>query len=252
MNNNNSISQRTWITLLLIAVVISILVYNHTSGEVAAEAVDEVPGEAAPVVAAALKKLQEADSYAWQSTFEMPRAPKKLQIAPISGKIDGREGSILTGAMDGNPIVIARKGAASAIKLNGVWRKKGELRVPPNSKAPRDELASLLPAVTNLTKTKKGYFQGNLKTEAAVAFMRDISRYRKKNPKISGANGTFRLWLRDGLPTKYEIMVNSKMSVAFLKFDSKVIQTVELKDVGSTTVDVPKPAKIILLENEDR
>lgn len=210
-------------------------------GQVAAEAADE----AAPITAA-VKKLQHAKNYAWRTVYDMPGAPKKLQLPPVSGKTDARLGTILTGSADGQPMITARKGAATAIKLDGIWKKTAKALKAPNTNAPADELAALLPSLTNLSKAKDSSFKGTLKPEAALAIMRKISQHRKKKPKTSKANGSFKLWLSDGLPTKYELTISAKMSGGFVKFDSKLIQTVEIKDVDSTIVEMPEAVKKLL------
>lgn len=62
------------------------------------------------------------------------------------------------------------------------------------------------------------------------------------------ATGTFRLWIKDGAVTKYELKLtaDSGPGGASIKGGLSETITVELTDVGTTTVDVPPAAKLKL------
>ncbi len=62
-------------------------------------------------------------------------------------------------------------------------------------------------------------------------------------PEISGARGSVKFWVKDGLLSKYEIKV--QVEVCFNGNDRDVDRTttVEIKDIGSTKVQVPADAK---------
>ena len=52
-----------------------------------------------------------------------------------------------------------------------------------------------------------------------------------------------KFWLKDGLLTKYEFNVKGTMSFNGNEFDNDRTTTVEIKNVGSTKVEVPEEAK---------
>jgi hypothetical protein len=62
------------------------------------------------------------------------------------------------------------------------------------------------------------------------------------------AAGTFRLWIKDGAVTKYELKLAAETGPggASVKGGLSETITVELTDVGTTTVDVPAAAKLKL------
>jgi len=61
----------------------------------------------------------------------------------------------------------------------------------------------------------------------------------------AGATGTFRLWLKDGAVTKYEVHLSAKTAPSgrTVKGGFTETITVDLKDVGTTTFEVPAAAK---------
>ena len=62
-------------------------------------------------------------------------------------------------------------------------------------------------------------------------------------PEISGAKGSVKVWVKDGLIAKYEIMVKGTVSFNGNDRDIDRTTTVEIKDIGSTKVEVPEEAK---------
>ena len=52
-----------------------------------------------------------------------------------------------------------------------------------------------------------------------------------------------KFWIKDGLLTKYEFKVQGKVTIGGNDRDVDRTSTVEIKDVGSTKVDVPDEAK---------
>jgi hypothetical protein len=62
-------------------------------------------------------------------------------------------------------------------------------------------------------------------------------------PEISGASGSLKVWVKDGLVSKYELKI--KGTVSFNGNDRDVDRTtaVEIKDIGSTKVEVPEEAR---------
>ena len=64
-----------------------------------------------------------------------------------------------------------------------------------------------------------------------------------EGPAISGAKGSAKFWVKDGALTKYEFKVSGKMDFNGNEIDLDRTTTVEIKDVGTTKLDVPEDAK---------
>jgi len=62
-------------------------------------------------------------------------------------------------------------------------------------------------------------------------------------PEISGAKGSVKFWVKDGALSKIQFNVQGKLSFNGNDRDVDRTTTVEIKDVGSTKVDVPEDAK---------
>src|SRR2546421_252205 len=62
-------------------------------------------------------------------------------------------------------------------------------------------------------------------------------------PKIADAKGSIKFWMKDGALTKYESNVQGKVTAGDRDTDINRTITVEIKDAGTTKVEVPAEAK---------
>jgi hypothetical protein len=62
-------------------------------------------------------------------------------------------------------------------------------------------------------------------------------------PEISNAKGSAKFWIKDGLLSKYEFKVSGKISFDGNDREVDRATTVEIKDVGTTKVEIPEEAK---------
>jgi hypothetical protein len=60
---------------------------------------------------------------------------------------------------------------------------------------------------------------------------------------VSEAKGSVKFWLKDGTLSKYETKVSGKINFNGNERDVDRTTTVEIKDVGTTKVEVPEEAK---------
>ena len=63
---------------------------------------------------------------------------------------------------------------------------------------------------------------------------------------VTNPTGSAKFWLKDGVLTKYEFKVKGSVSFNGNDMDVDRDTTVEIKDVGTTKVDVPDEAKKVL------
>ena len=111
-------------------------------------------------------------------------------------------------------------------------------------KAPAAQSADLAGNVKEL-KEADGALNGDLKDDAIKEILLLGARRREgqEPPKTEDAKGSVKFWIKDGALTKYEINVQGKVTAGDRTSDINRTMTVEIKDVGSTKLEVPTEAK---------
>ena len=110
-------------------------------------------------------------------------------------------------------------------------------------KAPVAQSASLAEKAKEL-KEADGALSGELKEDAVKDLLLMGGRRREglDEPKIEGAKGSVKFWIKDGVISKYQYNVKGTISFNGNDRDVDRTTTVEIKDVGSTKVTVPDEA----------
>jgi hypothetical protein len=158
-----------------------------------------------------------------------------------------------------NVIEAVVKGGKGAIKTPEGWQSLAEAaegdggggqnpgrflgRMLQNFKAPAAEAEELVAKAKDLKKDGDAY-SGDLTEEGAKALLTFGGRGGGGNaPEISGAKGSVKFWAKDGVLSKYEYKVQG--TVSFNGNDRNVDRTttVEIKNIGSTKVEVPDDAR---------
>ena len=62
-------------------------------------------------------------------------------------------------------------------------------------------------------------------------------------PSVTDAKGSVKFWLKDGALVKYEFKLKGLIKFGDNEFPNERTTTVEIKDVGSTKLEVPAEAK---------
>ena len=155
--------------------------------------------------------------------------------------------------MRDNTVEAVKKGDKGAIKTQDGWRSLSEAtsgdqgpgallaRRLQNLKAPATQAEDLANAVKELKKDGDVYF-GDFTEEGAKSQLMFGGR-GGNGPEISGAKGSVKFWVKDGMLSKYEIKVQGKVSFNGNDRDIDRTTTVEIKDIGSTKIQVPAEAK---------
>jgi hypothetical protein len=88
-------------------------------------------------------------------------------------------------------------------------------------------------------------FSGDLKEEAAKELLERGARRREGQdpPKVENPKGTMKFWIQNGALTKYELNIRGKVTAGDRESDVNRTTTVEIKDAGSTKLEVPVEAK---------
>ena len=202
-------------------------------------------------VTAAAKKLGEKASYSWKTTAVVPEEVQ-FKPGPVEGKIekDGHMHAKLTYGETTTEIV--KKGEKAAFtNREGEWQSLAEVEgqegrgrfaafMVRGVRAPSEQAAEIVAGAKELKKEGDA-ISGDLTEDAAKSLMR--FRRGGDGPAISGAKGSAKFWVKDGVLSKYEFKVSGKMDFNGNEVDLTRTTTVEVKDVDSTKVEVPEGAK---------
>jgi hypothetical protein len=203
-------------------------------------------------VTSAAKMLSEKDNYSWKSTMEFGNFS-----TTTAGKIDKEGVASLSMSVGDNTREAVLKGSKGAVKTpNEGWQSLSELesateggrgrqflvRRLQNFKMPAEEAANLA-AKTKEIKKEGDSYSGEL-TEAGAKELLSRGRGRGGNaPEAKNAKGSVKFWIKDGLLSKYELKQQGSITVNGDERDIEGTTTVEIKDVGTTKVEVPEEAK---------
>jgi hypothetical protein len=113
-----------------------------------------------------------------------------------------------------------------------------------NMKAPAAEIEDLVSKAQEIKKDGD-VFSGDLTEDGAKALLSAGFGRRggQTPPPATDAKGSVKFWVKDGILTKYESKVSGKREFNGEVRDIVRTTTVEIKDVGTTKLDVPEEAK---------
>jgi hypothetical protein len=212
-------------------------------------------------VTAAAQKLADAANYSWTTTVEGgQRAP-----GPSHGKIQKDGLTWIDMTMRDNTTEAFTKAGKGAVKTEDGWQAL-DLTAPPaggggggggggnnparfmgmrlrNLKAPAAEAAVIVGKAKDITKAGDAY-TGDLTEEGAKSLLTmGGGRRGGAAPTVSDAKGSVKFWIKDGVLTKYEYKVSGTVTRNGNDQDVDRTTTVEIKDVGTTTITLPEEAK---------
>lgn len=210
---------------------------------------------------AAAEKLAAAPCYSWTAKTEM--ANSQFPASTIMGKADKGGFAVVTQERDGNKTVAVIKGEKGAVKTDEGWKTAEELRAAAQgggggggrggmragmllrTRLPADDAVKMLDHVKEV-KAMDGCLCGEL-TEAGAKELMSLGRGRGgqggQAPEAKNAKGMIKYWLKDGVVSKMEVKVSGTMNWGGEDRDIERTTTYEIKDVGTTTVEVPAEAK---------
>jgi hypothetical protein len=198
-------------------------------------------------VQAAAKKLAEADNYSWKSTVE----------GGFNSTTEGKtqkDGTIVLSLTFGdNTREVVIQGNKAALKTDDGWKSASELqdeqgpqrflaRMATAFKAPAVQAQEIAGQTKELKKTDDVY-AADLTEEGAKQLMTFRRGGNQAGPQIANAKGTVKFWVKDGILSKMEYNVQGTMTINNEDRDINRTTTVEIKDVGTTKVEVPAEAK---------
>ncbi len=204
-------------------------------------------------VTAAAKKLGEKANYSWHTTVVVPEdAPFKP--GPTDGKTEKDGATHLTLRFGDNTTQAVLKGEkAAATTQDGGWQSLSEMdnaegparflgMMLRNFKTPTTQAVELADSAKELKK-EGDVCTGDLTEDGAKKLLTFRRRSGGEGPTVTGAKGTVKFWIKDGVLSKYEFNLKGKVSFNGNDFDNDRTTIVELKDVGATKLAVPEEAK---------
>jgi hypothetical protein len=200
----------------------------------------------------AAKKLGEKANYSWKTTVVVPEGAQ-FRPGPTEGKIEKDGYTHLVSSFGDNTIQTVLKGDKGALTgQDGAWQSLAEVEneegfgrfraaMARSFKAPAVQAAEIADGAKELKKDGDAY-SGELTEEGAKALLRFGGR-GGGGATVSNAKGSVKFWLKDGALSKYEFKVKGTVSFNNNDRDVDRTTTVEIKDVGTTKVNVPEEAK---------
>jgi hypothetical protein len=204
----------------------------------------------------ALAKLKSAPNYSWTATIKIPNSP--FNPGPVQGRTQKGGYAMVTQQFNDNTLEAVFKGDKAAVKSEGEWQSLDEAEgmaammggFLTSTGTAADEAAKLLKNVQDLKAGDSGELDGDFTPQGATELLtfhpRGGDATQPKN-----AQGSVKFWLKDGALIKFESHLQGKMTFDpdQGEQDFEVTRTVEIKDVGTTKLEVPEEA-LKKLENK--
>lgn len=204
-------------------------------------------------IKSAAKKLGEKSNYSWKSTVESAGGGQ-FRRGPTEGKSEKDGFTTLSMSFGENTVEAVLKGDKGALKTPDGWQSLAEAAEDTGQQNPARFIALMLrtyktpaaeaenlAAKTKELKKSDDSYSGELTEDGA----KELLTFRRGGnaPAPTGAKGSVKFWVKDGVLTKYEFKVQG--TVTFNNNDVNVDRTttVEIKDVGSTKVEVSEEGK---------
>jgi hypothetical protein len=199
-------------------------------------------------VIAAANKLADQPNYSWRTTTVVPEdAPFKP--GPTDGKTEKGGFTFVKMSFGDNETQVAIKGDKAAISNpEGGWRSLAELEqeegfgrffatLVRNIRPAAGEATNLVGFAKEIKKDGDTY-SSDL-TEDGV---KQLLTFRRDGA-VTNPKGSVKFWLKDGKLTKYELKLKGTVDFGGNTFDNDRTSTTEIKDIGTTKVEVPEDAK---------
>lgn len=205
-------------------------------------------------VTAAARKLAEQPNYTWNTTVVVPEGTR-FRPGPVEGKANKDGLMIVATTFGDNTTHTVRQGEKGAItNQDGAWESLAEAESAEGFGRFRAALArGLQPAAQQAMElaadAKDLKKEGDVySSELSEDGTKELLRIRRGGggdaPEPRNAKGSVKFWLKDGVLAKYEFKVQGTITGRNGEdFEVDRLTTVEIKNVGTTKVEVPEGAK---------
>ncbi|MBI3849312.1 MAG: hypothetical protein HY298_03320 [Verrucomicrobia bacterium] len=209
-------------------------------------------------IIAAAKKLGDSPNYSWTTTPKDETGSSGRNIGPIEGKTEKAGYTYLIITPGGVSIEIFMKGEKGAAKTLEGWQSFADIEQAGGGaaaiarrirqwKTPAAEAVDLLGGVKEL-KEADGAYAGELSEDKVKELILLAARRREGQPppEMKTLKGSVKFWLKDSALPKYEFNLQGKVTAGEREIDINQTMVVEVKDVGSTKIELPDEAKTAL------
>jgi len=203
-------------------------------------------------VLSAAKKLGDKANYSWTTTVVVPEG-SRFRPGPTDGKTEKDGFTHLKMTFGDNAVQAVFTGDKAAFtNPEAGWQTLADLDTSQGTgrfvnaflrgfKAPAAHAAELVAGAKELKKDGDAYASDL--TEDAAKPLLTFGRRSGADVTVSNAKGSVKFWIKDGLLSKYEFKVTGKVTFNDNEREVDRTTTTEIKDVGSTKMEVPEEAK---------
>lgn len=208
-------------------------------------------------VTSAATALGSQPNYSWHTTVDAGNGGR-FRPGPTDGKTAKGGLTTLKLNFNDNSMEVVMQGTNTAVKTEeDGWQSAAEVledsgggpnpamfaaRMAQNFKAPADEAATLVTQAKDLQAGTNG-ISGDLTEEGAKALLTFRRGGNGDGPTVSDAKGTVTFWLADGKLVKFQTHVTGTVTFNGDDHDMDRTTTTEIKEVGTTKVEVSDDAK---------
>jgi len=195
-------------------------------------------------ILAAAKKLGDAGGYSWKANREGSRFWRGV----VEGKVR-KDGAVLVTnpGREDTTYQTAFQGEKSAAQTQDGWQSLSELENEEGFgrflafglrrfQSPAAEIATWTTNAASL-ELADGVYTGTLKPESAQTMLR-FGQTEVRNPA-----GSFKVWIKDGLVSKYELNLKGNMTFNDNEVNIDRATKIEISNIGKTTFEFPAGAQ---------
>jgi hypothetical protein len=205
-------------------------------------------------ITSAVKRLGDAPNCSWTTTIKEGHS-NSAPFPPIVGKADKGGLMYLSFMIGVTPSEAYVEGQKGILKTREGWKTFDEVaqpggfaaaivRILRGFKTPSAETAALSGKLKDV-KEDGEVLSGDLKEEAVKELLEFVTPGQEGQPppKITDIKGSMKCWVQQGVLTKYEINIAGKVARGLQKSAVDRTTTVEIRDLGTTKLEVPPEAK---------
>ena len=204
-------------------------------------------------VSAAAKALGNKSNYSWRTVVVVPE-DAMIKPGPTDGTTEKDGYTHYKMTFFDNPFQVVQKGDKAAFTdQDGGWRSAAEAEndegpgrfmgsFARDIQAPAEDAATLASYTKELKKDGEAYVS-DLTEEGAKRYLTFRRRNAGDGVTVANPKGSVKFWIKDGVLTKYEYKVKGTVNWNGNEFENDRTTTVDVKEVGTTKVQVPEEAK---------